>query len=251
MDIGGYFAPYLAELGNKDSYPRLWKLLGIVEDTENGHQKYHDAKQSLPRNVTHPRIYSVARSQMKMTEDYNVGKSLVRAADTILRQTLDLRLEDHPVVGVIGFGKIGNSIAIHMRQQHIGRVMVYDVNPTIMLRAVSQDFVICSKEEMLQTASFIFCATGNKALAFNDLLHIGPSINRLIIGSCTSADDELDLHDDLKRYENSSDDRGYYSRYTIQRLDGTEVEIVLLCNGNAINFSCRAILGESIRSVQA
>ncbi|CAF3162826.1 unnamed protein product [Rotaria socialis] len=251
MDIGGYFAPCLAELGNKDSYPRLWKLLGIVEDTENGHQKYHDAKQSLPRNVTHPRIYSVARSQMKMTEDYNVGKSLVRAADTILRQTLDLRLEDHPVVGVIGFGKIGNSIAIHMRQQHIGRVMVYDVNPTIMLRAVSQDFVICSKEEMLQTASFIFCATGNKALAFNDLLHIGPSINRLIIGSCTSADDELDLHDDLKRYENSSDDRGYYSRYTIQRLDGTEVEIVLLCNGNAINFSCRAILGESIRSVQA
>ncbi|CAM4901943.1 unnamed protein product [Rotaria socialis] len=124
MDIGGYFAPYLAELGNKDSYPRLWKLLGIVEDTENGHQKYHDAKQSLPRNVTHPRIYSVARSQMKMTEDYNVGKSLVRAADTILRQTLDLRLEDHPVVGVIGFGKIGNSIAIHMRQQHIGRVMI-------------------------------------------------------------------------------------------------------------------------------
>ncbi|CAF4619870.1 unnamed protein product, partial [Rotaria sp. Silwood2] len=122
MDIGGYFAPCLVDVVRHQTSEKKWKLLGIVEDTENGHQKYNEALQSfssVSKDLKQPRIYSVARSKMKMTEDYNVGKSLVRAADSILRETLDLRLEDHLTVGVIGFGKIGTSIAMHLRQQHI------------------------------------------------------------------------------------------------------------------------------------
>ncbi|CAF4052295.1 unnamed protein product, partial [Rotaria sp. Silwood1] len=256
MDIGGYFSPCLVELARNHTYGNTWKLLGIVEDTENGHQKYNEALQVLAsgsKDLKKPWIYSVARSQMKMAEDYNVGKSLVRAADSILRQTLDLRLEDHLTVGVIGFGKIGSSIAMHLRQQHIGQVMVHDVNPAIMVRAASHDFVICSKEQMLQKANFIFCATGNKALTFNDLLRTGSNIDRLIIASCTSADDELNIHDGLKQHGGNciSPDPNDFTCYTIQRHDGTNVQIILLSDGNATNFSRRAILGESIRSVQA
>ncbi|CAF5000190.1 unnamed protein product, partial [Rotaria sp. Silwood1] len=254
LDIGGYFAPCLAELAEQNPDICGWTLMGIVEDTENGHKKYHEALERfrpLPQNLKPPLIYSVARSQMKMTEDYNVGKSLVRAADSILRHVLDLRLEEHPVIGVLGFGKIGSSIAAHLRQLHIGKVIVYDVNPAILLRAASHDFVICSKEQMLQQASFIFCATGNKALNFNDLVHIGSDIDRLIIASCTSADDELDVHEGLSQYEHDMITHEDFTRYLIRRQDGTNVEIILLCNGNAVNFSRRAILGESIRAVQA
>ena len=255
MDIGGYFAPCLRELTDPSCCNDKWKLLGIVEDTENGHQKYHHALQRFlePQNshLKLPNIYSVARSEMKKTEDYNVGKSLVRAADSILRQSLDLRLEDHCVIGVIGFGKIGTSIAMHMRQQHIGTVMVYDVNPAIMIRALSHDFVICTKEQMLQRASFIFCATGNKSLTYNDLLAFGTDIKRVIIASCTSADDELDVHEGLKQHENNSPDPCSFSRYDLQRLNGEPIQVILLCDGNAVNFSCRAVLAESIRSVQA
>ena len=252
MDIGGYFAPCLLDLADPNNHEGKWKLIGIVEDTENGHQKYHKSLERFATsNLVPPNIFSVARSQMKATEDYNVGKSLVRAADTILRQSLDLRLEDHPVIGVIGFGKIGSSIAMHLRQQHIGTVMVYDVNPAIMLRALSQDFVVCAKDEMLQKASFIFCATGNKALSYNDLLNVGSAVRRLVIASCTSADDELDVHGGLEKHKNKSFDSRDFSSYSIQRLNGEFLQVILLCNGNAVNFYCQAILGESIRSVQA
>ncbi|CAF4498330.1 unnamed protein product, partial [Rotaria sp. Silwood2] len=256
MDIGGYFAPCLVDVVRHQTSEKKWKLLGIVEDTENGHQKYNEALQSfssVSKDLKQPRIYSVARSQMKMTEDYNVGKSLVRAADSILRETLDLRLEDHLTVGVIGFGKIGTSIAMHLRQQHIGKVMVYDVNPAIMIRAASHDFIICSKEQMLQQASFIFCATGNKALMFNDLLRIGANTDRLTIASCTSADDELNIHEGLKKHRHDfiSPDSNDFTSHTIQRQNGTDVKIILLSDGNATNFSRRAVLGDSIRSVQA
>ena len=248
MDIGGYFAHCLEVLCDSGG---SYRLLGIVEDTENGHQKYHRALQRL--QSTQPNIYSVARSRLKMTEDYNVGKSIVRAADNILRQSLDHRLEDHRVVGVLGFGKIGSSIAMHLRQQHIGTVLVYDVNPEILLRACSFDFVVCTKEEMLQQASFIFCATGNRALTYNDLLNIGMNVKDLIIASCTSADDELDVHERFECNQNKdkSSTEHSFSRYILQRLNGETITITLLCDGNAVNFFHRGVLGESIRSVQA
>ena len=227
-----------------------WKLIGVVEDTENGHQKYNEALQRFGK--THPPVvYSVARSRMKSTEDYNVGKSLVRAADSILRQSLDLRLEEHAVVGVIGFGKIGSSIASHMRQQQIGKVMVYDVNPAILLCAAAQDFVICSKDQLLQEASFVFCATGNKALTFHDLLHVGTKVERLVIASCTSADDELDLSL-MDQYEvNPVAKSNDFGRYCVPRANGKSLDVILLCHGNATNFSRQAVLGEYIRAVQA
>ncbi|CAF4425552.1 unnamed protein product [Rotaria socialis] len=199
MDIGGYFPPCLQDLAHHHIYGNTWKLLGIVEDTGNGHQKYNRAFQYFPvrQDLKKPCIYSVARSQLKMTEDYNVGKSLVRAADTILRQSLDLRLEDHRVVGVIEFG--------------------------------------------------------NKALTFDDLQNIGVNIDRLIIASYTSADDELNIYEGLKQYKYVSDSTYpvNFSWYTIKRRAGSDFQLILLCDRNATNFNCRAILGESIRSVQA
>ncbi len=97
LDIGGYFAESLPTLFSLVPH----KLAGVVEDTENGHQKYLKA---LSDNHLHIPVWSVARSALKRTEDYNVGKSLVRAADSILRSDLMQRLEDNQCIGVIGFG---------------------------------------------------------------------------------------------------------------------------------------------------
>ncbi len=38
-------------------------------------------------------------------------------------------IERMNIIGVIGFGKIGRSIADHLKQRNIKRVIVYDFNP--------------------------------------------------------------------------------------------------------------------------
>jgi len=65
LDIGGYCAPFL----NKLSELLRGKLIGVVEDTENGLQRYL----KLP-NVPCPIIH-VARSPLKEPEDHLVGHS--------------------------------------------------------------------------------------------------------------------------------------------------------------------------------
>jgi adenosylhomocysteinase len=56
FDIGGWFAPVIEKLSIE--FPE--KILGVVEDTENGHQKYE-----LLQTIPVP-IYSIARSHEKI-----------------------------------------------------------------------------------------------------------------------------------------------------------------------------------------
>ncbi|CAF1532165.1 unnamed protein product [Adineta ricciae] len=88
-----------------------------------------------------------------------------------------------------------------------------------MIRALTHDFLICIREQIFQQASFIFCATGNKSLTYNDLFTFSTDIKSAIVASCTSADDELDLHEGLKQHKNDSPDPGSFSRYTLPRLN--------------------------------
>lgn len=131
VDIGGYFAKAVPKIC---AMVQSGKIIGIVEDTENGHQRYFAALRD--HDVA---VWSVARSTLKQTEDYNVGKSLVRAADSIMRKDLMQRLEDYACIGVIGFGKIGSSIAQHLRSLNVAQVCVYDWDPVILMRAASFD----------------------------------------------------------------------------------------------------------------
>ncbi len=238
IDIGGYFAPCLEELSSNKTIQR--KLLGVVEDTENGHQKY----QNTIASSIYP-IYSVARSLTKRTEDYNIGKSIVSATESLARKYLNKRLEDFTTIGVIGFGKIGSSIAEHVRGKHI-RVLVYDRDPTVLLYANSLDFDVCDKDTILRESSLIFCATGNKSLSVSDLTKLAN--DNVVISSCTSADDEFNL-DGMPdaRYK---DQRGRYSLYQFEN-GATLRNVYLLVNGNAVNFTYNAIVGDYIRGVQA
>lgn len=80
LDVGGYFAPALEHLHSHFS----GRLLGVVEDTENGHQRY-----AVLDKVPVP-VFSVARSPLKDPEDYLVGQSVVFSAEALMRSRDDI-----------------------------------------------------------------------------------------------------------------------------------------------------------------
>lgn len=81
LDVGGYFAGVLDHLCAQFS----GKIAGVVEDTENGHQRYAELDK-LPCPV-----FSVARSPLKDPEDYLVGQSVVFSTDRRRRRRDRLR----------------------------------------------------------------------------------------------------------------------------------------------------------------
>ncbi|MGE3920041.1 MAG: NAD(P)-dependent oxidoreductase [Gammaproteobacteria bacterium] len=230
FDIGGYFAHRLSELNQCE------RLIGIVEDTANGEEKYigriHDFRKP---------VISVARCSLKGTEDYNVGKSIVHAAESMLRDSFNIILENVGKTFVIGFGRVGRSIATHLRQKGIS-VIIHDNDPVKMMEAKSEGYEVSDKEKILNKASMIFCATGNRSFTLQELKRIKK--NEVFIASCTSADDEFDLHGMTDKQQIKLDS---YTRCSFSP-DST---IYLLAHGNAINFHYKAIVGEYIRAVQA
>jgi adenosylhomocysteinase len=238
LDIGGYFAPALRVLSDS-SYIRE-RLLGIVEDTENGHQKYQ-------RNIGGSRVpvCSVARSEQKKTEDYNVGKSIVQSTDAILRR-FKKRPENFKCVGVIGFGKIGRSIAHHLRDKNVRRLLVHDREPCISMQAASLDYNITSREGILSGCDLIFCATGNHSLSQEDVELM--ACDDVHVSSCTSADDEFSLVE-LEPYFKIDEKDGVKNKI-YEKSDGRRV--TFLAEGNAVNFALKSnVLGHYIRGVQA
>lgn len=231
IDIGGYFAPCMSVISEKYSY----LFLGIVEDTENGHQKYQKviADSKIP-------VYSVARCEQKRTEDYNVGRSIFKTASSLLND-IQVRIEDSKC-GVIGFGKIGSSIADNLRKNSAD-LLVCDHDPVIAMRASSLDYRIAKKEKILEECSIIFCATGQKSLSIDDLENIQQK--NVYIASCTSADDEFSC--DVKNFAEIRSSKSSSLVYTSKK--GKKIHF--LAKGNAVNFALgNNALGDYIRSVQ-
>lgn len=162
---------------------------------------------------------------------------------------------------LIVYLQIGSSIAAHLRQQHIGTVIVYDIDPIVLMRAASQDFVVCDKPQFMKQAKLIFCATGNKAFSVAELSQLGgASPTTVTLVSCTSRDDEFDLSDPFREYDclarkfakgckKDNGDKPEFAVYdvSIER----SVKVCMLVDGDAANFVYKAILGDYIRAVQA
>ncbi|WP_234431615.1 adenosylhomocysteinase [Streptomyces sp. NRRL S-241] len=230
LDIGGYFAPALSEVCRQFS----GRILGVVEDTENGHQRYAEIDK-LPCPVV-----SVARSPLKDPEDFLVGQSVVFSTEALLRTRGAIMVGRR--AAVIGFGKLGSSIARLLHAKGVP-VTVYDIDPVRGTQALSQGFpVAASLEAALERADVTICATGAKALGHQDLALLKDGS---FVASVTSAEDELDLErlpqthtltpvgEHITRC--TSGDRHFY-----------------LCNeGNAVNFLHGASVGPFIFLVQA
>jgi adenosylhomocysteinase len=233
IDIGGYFAACLTKLST-DPWIKE-RLFGIVEDTKNGEVKY----ERLIKNTTST-VISVAESDLKKTEDYNVGKSLVDALITYLRKDSHTFPERFKSVSVIGFGKIGQSIAEHLRQKGIN-VTVCEKDPILAMLAVSKGFKVVGLDSALENSDLLVSATGSNAIGKEQFKKLK---NNVYIASVTSRDDEFGL--DFDSLQTFREDCGKVTQYTIDNK-----VINFLNDGNAVNFLDGAVIGPYIYSVHA
>lgn len=228
VDIGGYFSGITVQL--KDGLGS--RLIGIVEDTENGHQKY---EKNLSGKYT---VISVARSSLKTFEDQLVGHSVAHATETVLRQ-INVVIS-YRNCGIIGYGKVGRGIADYLRQRGV-RPRVSEAKAMRAIQASCDGATICSTEELLKKSDVIFCATGTRAL---DLLKFRGVKKGAFIASVTSSDDEFDLKFVDSEYERSAI-ADHVTRYSKR---GHSFH--LLNDGNAVNFLYAAAVDKYINLVQ-
>lgn len=229
IDIGGWFAPVIDSLSKKHQ----GKLIGVVEDTENGYQKYLKLTQlPLP-------IYSVARSPLKDFEDFLIGKSIVYSADVILRE--QGKLIEYLKCSIIGYGKIGKSIAYNLASRGL-QPSVYDKNPLRRLEAYNRVFNTPSWSEMLSRSDIIFSATGGQATNVVDFKLLK---NGCYVFSVTSSDDEFDFSYLKNEYkvEKIND--------FIDKFIGPTNYFYLICKGNAVNFMHGACVDDFIHLVRS
>lgn len=228
VDIGGYFAAALSELPTRLSA----SLKGIVEVTENGHQRY-----SALADIPVP-VISIARSPLKSPEDYLTGQSIVYSAEVLMRECHHILNGGNAVV--FGYGKIGQSIAKALHAKNINTKVV-EIDPVRAISARSRGFDLINKDEALKSSDVIFCATGNQSLSNHDFNQIK---NGAFIFSVTSSDDELDLR--------KADSNFTINPVTssIARYERLGQYFYLANGGNAINFIHNAELGPYIYLVQ-
>ncbi|WP_371481387.1 adenosylhomocysteinase [Kitasatospora sp. NBC_00315] len=230
LDVGGYFAPSLSALCDRFS----GRILGVVEDTENGHQRYAEyAKLSCP-------VVSVARSPLKDPEDFLVGQSVVFSAEALMRGRGDI-LPGRPAL-VIGFGKLGSSIARLLHAKGV-QVTVYDIDPVRRAQALSQGFAVAQdRDRAIRRAGLVLCATGALALRGEDFPQLR---NGAYVATVTSSEDELELDGLPDGYARA------HSGDSVTRYSTTGHYFYLMNNGNAVNFLHGASVGPFIFLVQA
>ncbi|MFI0722853.1 adenosylhomocysteinase [Streptomyces sp. NPDC021224] len=230
LDVGGYFAPTLRALAERFS----GTLLGVVEDTENGHKRYAELDK-LPCPVV-----SVARSPLKDPEDYLVGQSVVFSTEALMRERGDI-LHGRPAL-VIGFGKLGSSIARLLHAKGV-QVTVHDIDPIRRTQALSQGFAVArDRDRALRDAGLVLCATGALSLRAEDFSSLR---NGAYVATVTSSEDELDLDGLPSVYQRSRDTDH------VTRCQTTGHYFYLLNGGNAVNFLHGASVGPFIFLVQA
>lgn len=228
LDIGGYFANCINQL--TELFPG--KIIGVVEDTENGHQKYNSIK-----NLTVP-VVSVARSPLKLNEDNLVGQSVVFSTDYLLRE--NNFLINFMKAGILGYGKIGSSIANYLLQNNIS-CNVFDTDPIKRIEAMNKGCLSSEKSDILKNSDIIFCATGNSSLNEADFRLLK---NGVFIVSVTSSDDEMEIKNIYKEYKKVKITK-YIDKYS------NEFNYFYLLNqGNAVNFINNAVVGNFIYLVQ-
>ena len=229
VDIGGYFQPSIVEL--RESLGS--RLLGVVEGTENGLKKYERLAR-LPLAV-----YTVARSPLKYPENHLIGVSVVFSVEAILRSQAQV-LQGRRAC-VIGFGKVGRSIAGALRDNGIPTV-VHDTDSIALAEASARGFEIFRfLEPALRNANLVLCATGNISLGARGFADLRDGT---YVATVTSGDDELDLN----ALRNGFISRPISDR--IEMFDDGQKTFFLINGGNAVNFVHGAVVGPAIQLIE-
>lgn len=229
LDVGGYFSEAIDVIYE-------WfgdRFIGIVEDTENGHQKYQSALDKKNNKLPFP-IFSVARSPLKEPEDYLVGQSIVYSIERILRENSTLLTNKKSLV--IGYGKIGKSVANSLSARNIS-VCIHDHDPIRKAQALAHGYSTPNREEAISSVDLIVGASGNCSLALDDFENLK---DNCFVASVTSGDDEFEM-DKIKSEYRCRDNKNSLSIYYCKNKT-----FFMMNDGNAVNFTYSNVLGPYI-----
>jgi len=235
IDTGAYFCQILPALHRHFGK----QLIGLVEDTENGHQKY-ESLLARTENRTFPcSLASVARSDLKKPEDFLVGQAIVFSAEALLREQGAILTGKR--AAVFGYGKVGRSIAQNLHCKSAS-VEVIDTDASRQVLALAHGYHTGPVDEVLARADLLFCATGNLSLKPR---HVSLIKKGAYVFTATSADDEIEGHRDLLASGCRSGGRRW------MKIRNPQGEFHLCNNGNSVNFVHGGIVGDFVRLVQA
>lgn len=220
IDIGGYFSNLVQQAN--------LKILGIIEDTENGLKKYN----TNINNLQYP-LFSVARNPLKRNEDHLVGRDIVFGADYILHKR-NLLLQ-YMTVACIGYGKIGRGICSKLREIGV-KPYVLELNDILLIEAIREGCIYLPDKNFTDV-DIIFCATGSQSLDVLDFRNINDGTYFV---SATSSDDEFDLSYLEKEYKQRDIDE-FITEYRSDRN-----YFYILNKGTPTNFAVGASLGDYI-----
>lgn len=229
LEIGGYFASALQLL--HDEFGE--SIVGLVEDTENGHQRYEAI---LP--APYP-VVSVARSTLKRAEDALVGPSCVFSIERIFRERGTL-LQGRRAL-VLGYGKVGRGAA-HILRGKGCQVTVYDTSKVACALALAEGFLIPQRTTALASADLIVGCSGSRSL---DIADVGLLQDGVYLASCSSKRVEFPV-EGLSASAHRHTEEGGVNSYEIE---GKEIN--LIANGAPVNYLDNAVIGPLLTLVQA
>lgn len=212
IDIGGYFVPRLSDIQKQFK----GQLVKIIEDTENGYQKYED---KLSNNSISVPILSVARSSLKIEEDFLVGHEIVVKSEIFLADYGTTLLGKKALV--IGYGKVGSSIADNLRKRG-AIVIVADKRAIRLTNDIYTELI---------DIDIVYIANGEKSIDALQLKKLDLK-HTLYSFSVTSADDTFknsQIINELPHY-------GHNGGYRILKTKSNKT-VILANSGNAINFT--------------
>lgn len=224
QEIGGYLAPAFAS-------GRVFKsLLGVVEDTRQGHWRYEAAAHAL----TFP-VMSIAESPLKALEHHQIGRAVVFSMEHQLRRHFFRSLSGESVA-VIGFGDIGSAAAntLRGRQAH---VVVHDVDPIRQASAWLQGFRVAGLVEAVRSSNLVLGCSGSRSLS-RDVLAQAP--DGAVFASGSSKQVEIDVEFFLSGAHEMHGERD------LIRLDLDDRSLYLLNEGKPINFRDGSAIGSTL-----
>lgn len=222
IDIGGYFATQIYKIQS------IFKgqLLKVIEDTENGYQKY--AKVFKRHSINTP-VLSVARSPLKIEEDYLVGHEIVIKSEMFLADYGTTFLGKK--ILVIGFGKIGVSISENLNKRG-AIVYVADKQALRLADALARGFQVTNDfYKMISDMDIVYVANGEQSIDIQKLKKLSIQ-NTLYLFSVTSAEDTYKHSEEIQNLKLYGHNGGY------RILKSKNKKSIILANsGNAINFT--------------
>lgn len=224
IDIGGYFSKFIFDI--KQTYPNQFDQ--VIEDTENGYQKYQHISENHYEKI---KVSSVARSPLKTEEDFLVGHEIVEKSEIFLANFGTTLLGKKALV--IGYGKIGSSIAENLRNRG-SIVCVKDKNPIRQIDALSHGFLYDENNvyEAIPQFDLIYLANGESSIDLNELKSI--LLNKILyIFSVTSVDDSYRNYSILNNIQTHCVG---HNKYKILKSPNNR-NIIIANAGNAINFT--------------